>query len=58
MSGCDRIERAAPIGESRTAKLQRIDPSRIPGYDSGEPTHAAVAAFVASGTDLEFSRYD
>ena len=26
-----------------------IDPSRIQGYDSGEFTHAAVAAFVASG---------
>jgi putative molybdopterin biosynthesis protein len=26
-----------------------IDPSRIHGYDSGEFTHAAVAAFVASG---------
>jgi molybdate transport repressor ModE-like protein len=27
----------------------RIDPARIDGYDSGEFTHAAVAAFVASG---------
>ncbi len=26
-----------------------IDPARIKGYDSGEFTHAAVAAFVASG---------
>src|SRR5262245_3496919 len=26
-----------------------IDPARIQGYDSGEFTHAAVAAFVASG---------
>jgi molybdate transport repressor ModE-like protein len=26
-----------------------IDPSRINGYDSGEFTHAAIAAFVASG---------
>jgi putative molybdopterin biosynthesis protein len=28
---------------------QSIDPKRIQGYDSGEFTHAAVAAFVASG---------
>ena len=28
---------------------ERIDASRIRGYDSGEFTHAAVAAFVASG---------
>lgn len=26
-----------------------IDPARVTGYDSGEFTHAAVAAFVASG---------
>jgi putative molybdopterin biosynthesis protein len=26
-----------------------IDPARVQGYDSGEYTHAAVAAFVASG---------
>lgn len=28
---------------------ERIDPEKIHGYDSGEFTHAAVAAFVASG---------
>ncbi len=27
---------------------QRVDPARIDGYDTGEFTHAAVAAFVAS----------
>lgn len=30
-------------------KTMAIDPRRIQGYDSGEFTHAAVAAFVASG---------
>ncbi|HKQ23842.1 MAG TPA: substrate-binding domain-containing protein [Burkholderiales bacterium] len=30
-------------------RLQSIDPARITGYGGGEFTHAAVAAFVASG---------
>lgn len=30
-------------------RREGIDPSRITGYDTGEFTHAAVAAFVASG---------
>jgi molybdate-binding protein len=30
-------------------RSQSIDPARITGYDSGEFTHAAVAAFVGSG---------
>lgn len=30
-------------------RREDVDPARIRGYDSGEFTHAAVAAFVASG---------
>ncbi|MEO6749382.1 MAG: substrate-binding domain-containing protein [Casimicrobiaceae bacterium] len=30
-------------------RAAHIDPARINGYDSGEFTHAAIAAFVASG---------
>ncbi|WP_428309970.1 substrate-binding domain-containing protein [Hydrocarboniphaga sp.] len=30
-------------------RQQKLDPHRIDGYDTGEYTHAAVAAFVASG---------
>ena len=34
---------------------RRLDPSRITGFDSAEFTHAAVAAYVASGmADVSF----